>query len=270
MPAGSHYPRAVGDSQLRTLQRDWEDLGCIDPLWAILSHESRRAEGWDLQEFLATGEREIEELLARARSLGLPVRHDRALDFGSGVGRLTRALSPAFGEAVGVDISATMIDHARRINAELNNCSFVHNPQPDLSILADASFDLVYTNLVLQHLPNRDAAERYVRELVRVLRPGGLLVFQIPGRIPLRHRLQPRRRLYHALRALGLGAFPLYRRGGLHPVRMIDLPEERTVRVVTAAGGKVLAIDAATVADSIEDRTYYVGRPEKASPALAQ
>jgi SAM-dependent methyltransferase len=250
----------VGDQPIRKLQRDWEDLGSIDPLWAILSDDSRRAAGWDLFEFLATGEREIEELLRRAGSFGLPLRRDRALDFGCGVGRLTRALSPAFGEVVGVDISGSMIGHARRINADLENCRFVHNVRPDLATLDDATFDLVYANLVLQHMPGRDAAERYVRELVRVVRPGALLVFQVPGRIPLRHRLQPRRRLYEALRALGLPALALYGRGGLHPVRMIDLPEERTVRAVKAAGGEVLAIDRLTIADSIEDRTYYVRR----------
>jgi SAM-dependent methyltransferase len=250
----------VGDSRLLDLQRDWEDLGSLDPFWAILSDDDRRAAGWDLQEFLATGDREIEELLRRAASFGLPERHDRALDFGCGVGRLTRPMSGAFGETVGVDISATMIDHARRISAGLKNCSFIHSVQPDLEMLDDASFDLVYSNLVLQHLPDRDAAERYVQELVRVLRPGGLLAFQIPHRIPLRHRLQPRRRLYHVLRAIGLGAVPLYRRGGLHPVRMIDLPEERAVGIVTAAGGRALEIDARTITDGIEDRTYYVGR----------
>ena len=250
----------MGDSRLRALQRDWEDLGSLDPLWAILSDATRRATGWDLGDFLATGDREVEELLARVGSMGLPARHDRALDFGCGVGRLTRALSRRFGETVGVDISVTMIDHARRLNADTSNCSFVHHADSDLAILADASFDLVYSKFVLQHMPGRDVAERYVGELVRVLRPGGALVFQVPGRIPLRHRIQPRRRLYHALRVLGLGARPLYRRGGLHPVRMIDLPEDRAVRAVTDAGGRVLAIDARVVADDIDDRTYFVGR----------
>jgi SAM-dependent methyltransferase len=250
----------MGDSPLGTLQRDWEDLASVDPLWAILSDNARRAGGWDLGEFLATGEREIDELLARALSWGLPARHDRALDFGCGVGRLTRALAARFGEAVGVDIAGTMVDHARRINAGVGNCAFVHHVRPDLSNLADASFDLVYSKFVLQHVPRRDVAERYVGELVRVLGRGGLLAFQVPGRIPLRHRLQPRPRLYHALRGLGLAAGSLYRRGGLHPIRMIDLPEDRAVRIVTTAGGTILAVEAQVVADGIEDRTYYVTR----------
>ena len=251
----------MGDLQLGNLQRDWEELGSIDPLWAILAHRDRQHGGWDLEEFMATGERHVEDLMARADSLGLPLKHDRALDFGCGIGRLTRPLASHFGEAVGVDISEPMIERARLLSVDLSNCSFVHNIRPDLSILEDASFDLAYTHIVLMHLPSRRAVESYIRELVRVLRPGGLLVFQIPARIPFRRKLQPRRRLYAALRRIGLGSVPLYRRLGLHPIRTIDLPEDLAVRAITAAGGEILGIDRNHAARlSIDDRTYYVGR----------
>jgi ubiquinone/menaquinone biosynthesis C-methylase UbiE len=265
------YPDAVSDPQLRNLQRDWEDLGSIDPLWAILSDNTRRHGGWDLQEFMTTGQQEVAQLLARASSYGLPIRHDRALDFGCGIGRLTRALASVFEEAVGVDISASMIDHARRINSDVSNCAFVHNVKRDLSILNDASFDLVYTRIVLQHMPDRHTAAMYVQELVRVLRPGGLLVFEIPEKIPLRHRLQLRRRLYQTLRRLGVGSAPLYRRLSLHPIRMIDMPEEQAIQIVRAAGGTVLAVDAGMVNHtSMEDRTYYVSRVQGSDTASSK
>jgi SAM-dependent methyltransferase len=251
----------VGDGKLGSLQRDWEELGSIDPLWAILAHRGRQHGGWDLGEFMATGVRHIEDLMARAESLGLPLRRDRALDFGCGIGRLTRPLASWFGEAVGVDISAPMIEQARLVNADVSNCSFVHNARADLSVVEDASFDLAYAHLVLMHLPSRGVVERYVRELVRVLRPGGLLVFQIPARIPFRRKLQPRRRLYAALRLIGLGSGLLYGRLGLHPIRTIDLPEDQAVRTITAAGGQVLGIVRSHLDRlSVDDRTYYVGR----------
>ncbi|MDQ6795905.1 MAG: class I SAM-dependent methyltransferase [Chloroflexota bacterium] len=251
----------MGDVKLGSLQRDWEELGSIDPLWAILAHRGRQYGGWGLGEFMATGVRNVENLMARAESLGLPLRRDRALDFGCGIGRLTRPLAFWFGEAVGVDISAPMIEQAMLVNAGVRNCSFVHNTRPDLSILDDASFDLAYSHIVLMHLPNQAVAESYIRELIRVLRPGGLLVFQIPARIPLRRRLQPRRRVYAALRVIGLSSLPLYRRFGLHPIRTIDLPEDRAVHTIIGAGGQVLAIDRSHLDQlAIDDRTYYVGR----------
>jgi SAM-dependent methyltransferase len=257
----------VGDVHLRNLQRDWEDLGSVDPLWAILSHDGRRFGRWDLGEFMATGERHIGEVMARAKSFGFPRRQDRALDFGCGIGRLTRPLAAHFGEVVGIDISRPMIEQARLVNADLNNCSFVHNVRPDLSVFADAAFDLAYTNIVLMHLPSREVAQGYLRELVRVLRPGGLLIFQMPARIAFRQKLQPRRRVYGALRFLGLGSGPLYRRFRLHPIRLIDLPETRAVATITAAGGEVLGIDKRHHdASWIDDRVYYVVRPEPSQP----
>ena len=54
--------------------------------------------------------------------------------------------------------------------------------------------------IVLQHVPDREAIESYVREFCRVLRPGGLAVFPLPSHIPAIFRLQWRRRLYLGLR----------------------------------------------------------------------
>ena len=104
-----------------------------------------------------------------------------------------------------------------------------------------ARFDLIYSVLVLHHLPTRAAIRSTVRELVRTLRPGGLLCFQIPSRLPLRRRWQLRRRLYGVLRATGLGQRVLYERCGLHPIRMNAIAEREVRALVTAAGGRVLA-----------------------------
>ena len=54
----------TGDSAHR---RDWEALGGLDPLYAILSAEDARHGGWDIQEFLATGEHDIARLLETDR-----------------------------------------------------------------------------------------------------------------------------------------------------------------------------------------------------------
>ena len=46
---------------------------------------------------------------------------------------------------------------------------------------ADETFGLVYTSIVLQHI-QCTYVERYLRELIRVLKPGGIFVFQVPDR----------------------------------------------------------------------------------------
>jgi SAM-dependent methyltransferase len=50
-----------------------------------------------------------------------------------------------------------------------------------LGCLASESADFVFSYLVLQHLPNEDLVFAYVREILRILRPGGAFLFQFNG-----------------------------------------------------------------------------------------
>lgn len=230
--------------RLERHRRDWERLAAEDPLWAVLTDPARRGGRWTPEEFLATGEAEIAAVLAEAEPLGLPARRGAALDFGCGAGRLTRALSLRFERAVGVDISEGMVRVARELNADRPNCEFVVNDAPDLARFGSAAFDLVYSSIVLQHVPGRMLALGYVRELVRVLADGGLAVFQVPQRLALLRRLQLARRLYAAGRRLGVPERTLLARTPLTPMRMLALPERAVRAAVADAGGAVLRVDA--------------------------
>jgi SAM-dependent methyltransferase len=231
------------DATLARLQREWDELAETDAMWAVLTDPARKGGRWTVEEFVAAGEAEVAAALDRAAELGRPARFGRALDFGCGAGRLTRALSLRFDEAVGVDVSGEMARRARELNADRPNASFVVNTAPDLSLFASGSFDLAYSNIVLQHLPTTGLAAAFARELLRVTAPDGVAILQAPDAIPRHYRLQPLRRGYAALRRLGVPARALILRTPLQPMRMTPLPRAQVENLVAAAGASLLAVE---------------------------
>ncbi|TMK41423.1 MAG: class I SAM-dependent methyltransferase [Actinobacteria bacterium] len=245
---------------LSTDQRDWHDLGLLDPLWAVWSIPEYRFGGGDLEGFFRRGEEEVAALLAEAQgNHGLPKRRERALDFGCGVGRLTRALGRRFDAVTGVDISRSMIEAAKSLNPGHANCSFELNAGEDLDRFANGHFDLVCSLITLQHVSRRAAVRRYISEFVRVTAPGGLVVFQLPTHVAWRIRFHPRRPAYHALRALGFPIELLYRRG-LYSMALTSLSQAEVLRTVQASGGTLLACqpDQRSGTPFIPSNTYYV------------
>jgi ubiquinone/menaquinone biosynthesis C-methylase UbiE len=244
--------------------RDWNELAELDPHWAILTTPSKRFGGWDDSEFFATGTAEAESLMSHLATLGLPQERSRALDFGCGLGRMTRALAQHFDECVGVDISEGMVNGARTANASIENVEFVVNDATDLRRFPSESFDLVYCMLVLQHAPDRAAIEGYVREFCRVLRPGGLAIFQLPSRIPAVFRLQWRRRLYLMLRRVSVSAPFLYRRLHLLPIAMSSIPEPEMQQVVESQNARMVEVETHKASGlmnaGVANSTYYVTR----------
>lgn len=216
---------------LKTVQKHWDHYGARDPFWAILSHPEKRNGAWDVREFFETGISEVEAAVRYVESV-YPLAHKRrALDFGCGVGRLTQPLGAHFEQVYGVDISPSMIGQAREFNRLGDRCQYLHNDRSDLSMFPDRSFDFIYSNLTLQHVPPR-YSRKYIAEMVRVLAPGGALLFRLPGRA---HGL----RIPGYLRRLGRVIWNL-----VHPrqpmVGMYGIPKEQVIALVTSYGGQVL------------------------------
>jgi SAM-dependent methyltransferase len=165
--------------KLDQLRKEWTALGTIDPLWAVLSEPEMRGGRWDVDAFFATGRKDVDEVLAAVSNAGVVLQRERALDFGCGVGRLSQALARNFEAVVGVDISSTMLERARQFDQSNGRCQFVLNTTDDLSQFATASFDFIYSHIVFQHM-EPDYSLGYIREFIRLLRAGGVAVFQIP------------------------------------------------------------------------------------------
>jgi SAM-dependent methyltransferase len=106
---------------------------------------------------------------------------DRVLDVGCGTGffsrRAVRAVRPG-GQVIGVDPSQPVIDHAT--GRAPDDCTFALASAQDLPY-GDDSFDVVLSSLAVHHVPEGERSTA-MREMSRVLRPGGsLLLVELSG-----------------------------------------------------------------------------------------
>jgi len=105
------------------------------------------------------------------------VKGRRILDAGCGTGYLARLLARAGASVDGVDVSEKQLDSARADQAPAKRAiRYHHGDLADLRSFRDATFDIAVSNIVLQDVRRLPEA---VREIHRVLRPGGRFVFSI-------------------------------------------------------------------------------------------
>jgi len=208
-------------------------------MWAILSDPAQRGNKWDEEAFFETGRTHVAEAMARLESLDVHPARSRALDFGCGLGRLTQALAEHFEKVDGVDIAPSMIEGARHHNRHGDQVEYHLNDRDDLGLFPDCSFDLVLSFIVLQHIENRYKMG-YLREFVRIVRPGGVILFTVPSHIApfSRHGL-----MYAMIpnRALNV-----YRRGRYGYDGVIELHAMRRTQVesvIADAGGRVVSAE---------------------------
>jgi len=171
--------RSIADTIHERMRADWDARAREDAHYYVAF--GRREQ--DEAEFLSTATdvlRELEKELKR-----FPASHPssarRALEIGCGPGRLIRPMSRHFGEIHGVDVSPEMIAQARTRLADLPSAHLHATTGSDLSLFPDNYFDFVYSYAVFQHIPSAEIVFSYLRETVRVLKPGGFAHLHING-----------------------------------------------------------------------------------------
>lgn len=149
-------------------------------MWAIISDPNKKGRQWDPAAFFRSGEAAIDHLFLEIAELNFSLGRGTALDFGCGLGRLTQGICKRFAKTYGIDISPTMVAEAARYNRYGSACEYVVNDSNDLRRFDNNTFDFICSSLVLQHI-QPEASKIYMTEFMRVLRPGGLLFFQLPS-----------------------------------------------------------------------------------------
>jgi ubiquinone/menaquinone biosynthesis C-methylase UbiE len=140
--------------------------------------------GWDLAagDYESLWQAQLADAHAGLLAMAAPAPAERVLDVACGTGLIAfeaaRAVG-AEGRVLGIDLSGQMVDAARQRAAEhaLPNAGFARMDAESLA-LPDASFDLALCALGLMYVPDPGRA---LREMRRILRPGGRMVLAVWG-----------------------------------------------------------------------------------------
>ena len=165
---------------LHELTKNWDRFGRDDPYWAILTDPNLKGNKWDEDAFFETGRKRIDKQVKQLKQIKSNFKFHSALDFGCGAGRLTQGLANHFTCVSGVDIAPSMIQLANEKNKK-DNCTYFLNQKNDLSLFKNEAFDFVFSIITLQHMQPK-YAKNYILEFIRILKPEGIIKFQIPSK----------------------------------------------------------------------------------------
>jgi SAM-dependent methyltransferase len=160
------------------MRRDWDERARKNAFHYIASWRRE----WDVDSFLASGEKDFARLVAPALERALISASGKVMiELGCGAGRMTRSFARRFARVYAFDVSQEMLQKARRMHSDQNNVMWLLGNGADLSCVRTGVADFIFSYLVLQHLPAKALVIQYVREMLRVLKPGGAFLFQFNG-----------------------------------------------------------------------------------------
>ena len=165
-----------------TTDSAWEAWGRRDPYFGVITDPKfRRAALSEAakQEFFDSGRSHVHHVLTTIQShITQNFTPRKVLEFGCGVGRLLVPFAGIADEVVGLDVSASMLQEARK-NCDEHQLQNVRLLQSDdhLSEVRQ-TFDLVHSAIVFQHIPV-ERGRIILTNLLRCIRPGGVGAIQI-------------------------------------------------------------------------------------------
>lgn len=115
-----------------------------------------------------------------------PQPHERILDIGCGDGELTQKIAQCCKEVLGLDSSPSFIKTAQeRYGSTLPNAEFVEwdcRRMNDPSVTPTDGFDKAFSNAAMHWILGDEHTRRtFFNDIQRLLKPGGLFVFEMGG-----------------------------------------------------------------------------------------
>jgi len=132
----------------RDTDQDWIEYGEFEPYYGVLTHERFLRANLTpeiLEEFWQTGRDDVRFIWNELRRLFGERVPQRALDFGCGVGRLTRAIGELVPNVLGLDVSPDMVKEG--------NLHVADNVRLTNNLGDERAFDWINSFIVFQHIP---------------------------------------------------------------------------------------------------------------------
>lgn len=123
--------------------------------------------------------RVIKDMKKIKQYLGI-TKKDTVMDFGCGMGRLLKEVSPLCREAIGVDVSEPMLHYCYKYCLGIKNIILAFMQSETIIPLLDKQVDKIYSFLTLQHI-EKPKAFRILIEFNRVLKKFGKVLIQYPN-----------------------------------------------------------------------------------------
>lgn len=166
----------------------WFIAGKLDPYSAAIEGEKNK------ENFYKLGDYELKLF----KKIGAIQDGYATLEIGCGPGRIQKTLADSNMKlkVFGTDISASMISLAKK---NVKNAQFTANNGKDLKQYKNNQFDLVYSFVVFQHI-DESIFNAYLKEIYRVLKKDGHLVFQIQSSEGLTNYIRPNKHPWHLRR----------------------------------------------------------------------
>ena len=168
------------DETVRESKRKWNRLAQKNARYFVMTDYGEKI---DEETFRTSGQRDYDRFIEKdgflKEALG-PFGDKKVLEIGCGIGRVTESLSNNFGEVCGIDISEAMIERGKK---RLNNKNNVHLAATDgfTFHFPDSTFDLVFSFIVFQHMPDVSTVRKNLEEITRVLKSNGIAKIQLRG-----------------------------------------------------------------------------------------
>jgi len=150
----------------------WTEDGILEFYWGDHIHLGHYGSPPRSKDFLTAKADFVHEMVRWGGLESLPAG-TTVLDVGCGIGGSSRILAKDYGFAVtGVTISPQQVKRAQELTVEGLNAQFLVDDAMHLSF-PDGSFDVVWSIEAGPHMPDKAI---FAKELLRVLKPGGVLV----------------------------------------------------------------------------------------------